>query len=135
MFGKIEPRCTSAGRDLSNEPSTTPQHETVQWAFFLSPFWMGVYAKCRIIGPMISFPRYTEVANQVQSEDTIQNIQFCLLDCSPLKFAVLGHCQEWQNKFTSLLKHTACEDLQQITAYLDENSKKFVSIHCGLSLA
>ena len=33
--------------------------------------------------------RYSEVANNIQKEETVQTIQFVLLDCQPLKFALL----------------------------------------------
>ncbi|KAI2662835.1 Dynein axonemal heavy chain 2 [Labeo rohita] len=42
--------------------------------------------------------RYTEVANNVQKEETVLSLQFVLLDCSPLKFSLLQHCNEWQSK-------------------------------------
>ncbi|XP_021360073.1 dynein heavy chain 2, axonemal-like isoform X4 [Mizuhopecten yessoensis] len=66
--------------------------------------------------------RYDEVANNVQTQETILNIQFVLLDCSPLKYAILGHCQEWQNKFTSLLKEIATSRLNELHNFLKDNS-------------
>ncbi|CAL1538804.1 unnamed protein product [Lymnaea stagnalis] len=68
--------------------------------------------------------RYNEVANNVQTQETILNIQFVLLDCSPLKYAILSHCQEWQNKFTTLLSEIATASLRDITKYLEENKVK-----------
>ena len=68
--------------------------------------------------------RYNEVANNVQTQETILNIQFVLLDCSPLKYAILSHCQEWQNKFTTLLSEIAIASLQELTRYLKENGHK-----------
>jgi dynein heavy chain len=60
----------------------------------------------------------------VQTQETILNIQFVLLDCSPLKFAILGHCQEWQNKFTSLLFEIATVELKKVNNYLKSNAEK-----------
>ena len=68
--------------------------------------------------------RYTEVENNIQNQETIQTIQFILLDCSPLKFSLLGHCQEWQNRFTSLLLKLATQTLQKLIVYFDENTQK-----------
>lgn len=68
--------------------------------------------------------RYTEVENNIQIQETIQTIQFILLDCSPLKFALLGHCQEWQNKFTSLLLKLATQSLNKLINYFDENTQR-----------
>ncbi len=44
--------------------------------------------------------RYTEVANNVQSRDTLTTVQFVLVDCSPLKNALVVHCLQWQTKLT-----------------------------------
>ncbi|XP_071951094.1 dynein axonemal heavy chain 2-like isoform X2 [Antedon mediterranea] len=68
--------------------------------------------------------RYTEVANNVQKEETVLNIQFVLLDCSPLKFALLHHCNEWQSKFTTLLQFMASQKLTKLHTYLKDNSEK-----------
>ena len=70
------------------------------------------------------FSRYTEVANNVQSQETILNIQFVLLDCSPLKYAILSHCTEWQNKFTTLLSEIATSRLRELHEFLKDNAEK-----------
>lgn len=68
--------------------------------------------------------RYTEVANNVQTQETVLSIQFVLLDCSPLKFAILGHCTEWQNKFTELLSEIATSRLKELHEYLTTMSTR-----------
>lgn len=68
--------------------------------------------------------RYTEVANNVQTQETILNIQFVLLDCSPLKMAILAHCQEWQNKFTTLLSEIAISCLRDLNFFLKDNAHR-----------
>ncbi|XP_062904770.1 dynein axonemal heavy chain 2 [Mobula hypostoma] len=68
--------------------------------------------------------RYTEVANNVQKEETVVQIQFVLLDCSPLKFSLVQHCSEWQNKFTTLLSEMASNVLMDLLGFLEENRKK-----------
>ncbi|XP_077988088.1 dynein axonemal heavy chain 2-like [Glandiceps talaboti] len=82
----------------------------------------------RLNPPVSSFDadiaRYTEVANNVQKEETVLNIQFVLLDCSPLKFALLSHCNEWQNKFTTLLRDMASQKLTELHEFLKENAEK-----------
>lgn len=70
------------------------------------------------------FSRYTEVANNVQTQETILNIQFVLLDCSPLKYSILSHCTEWQNKFTTLLSEIATSRLKELHEFLNENAEK-----------
>jgi len=71
--------------------------------------------------------RYTEVANNVQMQETILTIQFVLLDSSPLKFAILAHCQEWQNKFTGLLYEITSSHLSEVNNYLHNMKTKSVA--------
>nr|XP_034361929.1 LOW QUALITY PROTEIN: dynein heavy chain 2, axonemal [Arvicanthis niloticus] len=82
----------------------------------------------RLNPPVSSFDadiaRYTEVANNVQKEETVLNIQFVLLDCSHLKFSLVQHCNEWQNKFTTLLKEMAAGRLMDLHSYLKDNADK-----------
>jgi dynein heavy chain len=47
-----------------------------------------------------------------------------LLDCSPLKFALLSHCNEWQNKFTTLLAEMAGQQLRDLHKFLKDNQEK-----------
>ncbi|KAM8972622.1 dynein axonemal heavy chain 2 [Pelodytes ibericus] len=68
--------------------------------------------------------RYTELANNVQKQETVQNIQFVLLDCSHLKYSLVQHCHEWQNKFTGLLKSLATEKLMELHTYLKDNAER-----------
>ncbi|CAF1063283.1 unnamed protein product [Rotaria sordida] len=66
--------------------------------------------------------RYTEVANNVQSRDTFATVQFVLIDCSPLKNALVVHCLQWQAKLTALLLKLATNGLEQLANYIEENS-------------
>ncbi|XP_048588102.1 dynein axonemal heavy chain 2 isoform X2 [Nematostella vectensis] len=82
----------------------------------------------RLNPPVSSFDadiaRYTEIANNFQKEETVLNIDFVLLDCSPLKFALLSHCNEWQSKFTTLLREMASQKLMELNNFLKGNAKK-----------
>lgn len=64
------------------------------------------------------------MSNNVQKEDTVLNIEFVLLDCSPLKVALVQHCNEWQNKFTHLLQEMATKDLNDLDNYLTGSAAK-----------
>ncbi|KAM9717113.1 dynein axonemal heavy chain 2 [Menidia menidia] len=68
--------------------------------------------------------RYSEKANSVQQEETVFNIQFVLLDCSPLKSSLVQHCIEWQTKFTQLLTQIASAHLEELIASMQENVNK-----------
>ncbi|XP_044040597.1 dynein axonemal heavy chain 2-like isoform X2 [Siniperca chuatsi] len=65
--------------------------------------------------------RYTEKANSVQQEETVLNIRFIMLDCSPLKSSLVQHCSEWQTKFTQLLSHMATTHLKELHTSLQDN--------------
>ncbi|KAK2860339.1 hypothetical protein Q7C36_004505 [Tachysurus vachellii] len=68
--------------------------------------------------------RYSEVANNVQKEETVLNVQFVLLDCSPLKFSLVQHCNEWQDKFTQLLSLMASTRLKELHHYLHDSAQR-----------
>ncbi|KAK2862755.1 hypothetical protein Q5P01_002288 [Channa striata] len=76
--------------------------------------------------PVTSFDadihRYTEKANSVQQEETVLNIRFVILDCSPLKSSLVQHCSEWQTKFTQLLSLMATTRLRELHTYLHDNA-------------
>ena len=64
----------------------------------------------------------------MQQQETILNIQFNLLDSSPLKNAILGHCLEWQGKFTKLLYEIATARLSELTDFLKNNAERSATI-------
>ena len=84
-------------------------------------FWLLVYHFA-----IYYILRYTEVANNVQKEETLVTLNFVFLDCSPLKFSLLSHCNEWQNGFTRVLKEMATNRLTELHAFLKDNSERFV---------
>lgn len=68
--------------------------------------------------------QYIELSNKIQNVDTITNVEFILLDCSPLKFSIIAHCDEWQNRFHNLLLDMASTKLGDICNSLEQNSRK-----------
>ncbi|XP_042367999.1 dynein axonemal heavy chain 2 [Plectropomus leopardus] len=68
--------------------------------------------------------RYTEKAYNVQQEETVVNIWFVVLDCSPLKSSLTQLCSEWQTKFTQLLSHMASTRLKDLHACLQDNANR-----------
>ncbi|XP_035806180.2 dynein axonemal heavy chain 2 [Amphiprion ocellaris] len=67
---------------------------------------------------------YAENANSIQQEETVFNIRFVRLDCSPLKSSLVQHCNEWQTKLTKLLSHMAGTRLKELQAYMQDNAKR-----------
>ncbi|XP_029381754.1 dynein heavy chain 2, axonemal [Echeneis naucrates] len=82
----------------------------------------------RLNPPVTSFDadihRYTEKANNVQQEETVLNIGFVTLDCSPLKSTLVQYCSEWQTKLTELLSHVASTRLKDLHASLHNNANR-----------
>ena len=68
--------------------------------------------------------RYNELSNNTQKEETITNISFIRLDCSPLKATLLGHCNAWQAKLTEVLNASAAKDLNMLHQMFAENTAR-----------
>lgn len=68
----------------------------------------------------------------MQKEETVLSIEFILLDSSPLKFALLAHCVEWQNRFTTLLKDMATKRLHDLIEFLKTNTVELVCSLFGI---
>jgi dynein heavy chain, axonemal len=68
--------------------------------------------------------RYNEVANNTQKEETLTNINFVRLDCSPLKHSLVSHCNAWQNKLTTLLNTNALTELNALHEMFEKKSEK-----------
>ncbi|KAJ3056563.1 Dynein heavy chain 2, axonemal [Rhizophlyctis rosea] len=68
--------------------------------------------------------RYNEVANNTQKEETLTNINFVRLDCSPLKHALVSHCNAWQNKLTGLLNTNARTELMGLHEMFAKKSER-----------
>ena len=68
--------------------------------------------------------RYSEVANNTQKEETLTNINFVRLDCSPLKHALVAHCSAWQNKLTTLLNSNSSAELNNLYDMFERKTEK-----------
>ena len=66
--------------------------------------------------------RYSEVQNNIQKEDTTITINFVLVDSNSIKVSLIRHCNEWQDKFTALLRSMATQKLKETTLFMQENS-------------
>jgi len=68
--------------------------------------------------------RYTEVANNIQNDETVLDVQLVLLDCGPLKSSLVQHCNEWQSKLTQLLSFMAGRRLTELHGFLQDNGTR-----------
>lgn len=57
------------------------------------------------------------------------NKEFVLLDCSPIKVAILAHCAEWQQRFHSLLLEMASRKLCDMYTFLEDSQKRWEHEH------
>ncbi|KAI3375810.1 hypothetical protein L3Q82_004092 [Scortum barcoo] len=111
-------------------PQTTPKVEfsptLVKLAQIVNimPQLINAISEFKRLPELLSCKRYTEEANKVQQEETVVNIRFVRLDCSPLKSSLVQHCSEWQTKFTQLLSHMASTRLKELHASLQDNANR-----------
>lgn len=68
--------------------------------------------------------RYTEIANNVQVQDSMTAVHFILVDSSELKRAIIEHCVEWQTKLCTLLHKLTLEKISHVYEYTNEYSEK-----------
>ncbi|KAM9855172.1 dynein axonemal heavy chain 2-like [Aulostomus maculatus] len=68
--------------------------------------------------------RYKMKAKRVKQDETLHDIQFVMLDCSPLKSSLEQHCKQWQAKLAQLLSQMAGSSLKELHSTLLDNVKK-----------
>lgn len=68
--------------------------------------------------------KYTEIANNLQIQETFATVNFLNINSDQLKNAIIEHCVEWQNKLTLLLLRMTQELVEQLNVYMEENIKK-----------
>eukprot|EP01105_Mastigella_eilhardi_P001895 TRINITY_DN122_c1_g4_i2.p1 TRINITY_DN122_c1_g4~~TRINITY_DN122_c1_g4_i2.p1 ORF type:complete len:4382 (+),score=1298.66 TRINITY_DN122_c1_g4_i2:875-14020(+) len=67
---------------------------------------------------------YQEMVAQIERAETITNVGFIRVDCSPLKYALVSHCNTWINKFTDLLHQLAEKELGDLHALFEDAIQK-----------
>ena len=72
--------------------------------------------------------RYKDLQNEIQAEETIVNMNFICIDCSPLKQAIVQHCVSWQGKYTSLLHGNALHELKELREIFSENTTRLSKV-------
>eukprot|EP01107_Rhizomastix_libera_P003543 TRINITY_DN1618_c0_g1_i1.p1 TRINITY_DN1618_c0_g1~~TRINITY_DN1618_c0_g1_i1.p1 ORF type:complete len:3854 (-),score=1122.51 TRINITY_DN1618_c0_g1_i1:31-10566(-) len=68
--------------------------------------------------------KYKEHITYIENEESISNISFARIDCSQLKYALVGHCNQWIAKFTQLLSQMATKELHDLHNVLEEEIQK-----------
>lgn len=69
--------------------------------------------------------RYSEMANNVEMQETVTIVHFLDVNSDRLKAAIIEHCSIWQQKLTALLFHMTQVSMDQLYKYMKENEKKY----------
>jgi len=62
----------------------------------------------------VDISKYKNLQSDIQAEDASHTVQFLRIDTTPIKTALVNHCQQWQLQFTGLLHHNATTELYQL---------------------
>ena len=69
--------------------------------------------------------KYKEMQNEIQQKDPKVAVDFIETDFTPLKNALIKHCQDWQSKLINLLNERARNDMQERLDYFETNTRIF----------
>jgi len=61
---------------------------------------------------------YVRAQDEVMQEETTSSLAFLRFDCSPIKQAILAHCEEWITRYNRLLHEQAQASLHEQQTYL-----------------
>lgn len=70
--------------------------------------------------------RYTEVANNVQIQETVTAVHFIVVNSVDLKKAIVEHCVEWQQKLCTLLFKITERMIHHVYKYIAKNGELYV---------
>lgn len=68
--------------------------------------------------------RYTEVANNVQVQETISVVHFIMINAGDLKKSIIDHCILWQQMLCNLLLRMTTKRIEDVYEYIRANSEK-----------
>ncbi|KAL4710610.1 hypothetical protein ACJJTC_003246 [Scirpophaga incertulas] len=75
---------------------------------------------------------YSDLANAVQIQETINQIHFITLNSSELKKSIIAHCMIWQTKLGELLRTITESDIDEIYIYVEKNSEEAMKMPATL---
>ena len=67
---------------------------------------------------------YTEVANNINNQETIVNVRMIQIDCTPFKVSLVQICHEWQQSLIHIVLIRLEKDLQMILTFIKHNTEK-----------
>ncbi|XP_038214645.1 dynein heavy chain 2, axonemal [Zerene cesonia] len=75
---------------------------------------------------------YSNLANAVQIQETINQIHFITLNSSELKKSIIAHCLVWQIKLGELLRVITEADIDVVYAYIEKSSVEAMTMPADL---
>ncbi|XP_013149055.1 PREDICTED: dynein heavy chain 2, axonemal [Papilio polytes] len=75
---------------------------------------------------------YTDLANTVQVQETVNQIHFVTLNSSELKKSIIAHCLTWQVKLGELLRKITESDIDVVYAYVEKSSEEAMTMPTDL---
>ncbi|XP_045494772.1 dynein axonemal heavy chain 2 [Colias croceus] len=75
---------------------------------------------------------YSNLANAVQIQETINQIHFITLNSSELKKSIIAHCLVWQTKLGELLRVITEADIDVVYAYIEKSSVEAMTMPADL---
>ncbi|XP_050498494.1 dynein axonemal heavy chain 2 [Diabrotica virgifera virgifera] len=70
--------------------------------------------------------RYTELANNVNIQETVTAVHFMQINCAELKHAIIEHCIEWQEKLCALLFKMTNTKIMELYQYIKLYSEEIM---------
>lgn len=67
---------------------------------------------------------YTELANNINNQESLVNIRIIQIDASALKVSLVQICHQWQQSLIHIVLRRLENDLEMITALIRENIEK-----------
>ncbi|XP_052739543.1 dynein axonemal heavy chain 2 [Bicyclus anynana] len=71
---------------------------------------------------------YSDLANAVQIQETINQIHFITLNSCELKKSIISHCLVWQTKLGELLKRITEDDIDTVYNYIEKSSTEAMTM-------
>ncbi|KAG6451923.1 hypothetical protein O3G_MSEX007393 [Manduca sexta] len=75
---------------------------------------------------------YSDLANTVQIQETVNQIHFITLNSSDLKKSIIAHCLVWQTKLGELLRKISESDIDKVYTYVEKSSEEAMKMPADL---
>ncbi|XP_037870398.1 dynein axonemal heavy chain 2 isoform X3 [Bombyx mori] len=76
---------------------------------------------------------YSNLANSVQIQETINQIHFVTLNSNHLKKSIIAHCLVWQTKLGELLRKITESDIDKVYVYVEKSSEDAMKMPADLN--